>query len=111
MRHTHAYLDSTLYETFHHAVRVACRRIGRRRRPGLVAIAALRRAIPALPRNVFDQYLLRMERNEIVHLLTTDDPSGLSDDERNDALVGTRGALHAFLLYIGARRRPAVLWD
>jgi len=124
MRHTHPHLDRPAsgsapssppppltYERFNRAVRVACHRQGKRGRPGVVAIASLRRALPALPRSVFEQYVLRMERNEIVHLVTTDDPSALSEDERREALVDPGGAMRAHLLYIDTKRRPAVFWD
>ncbi len=74
-------------------------------------IASLRRALPELPQEVFDEYLLRMERNELVHLLSVDDPSALSEEDRRSSVVGPNGSLRSFLIYLDERPRPSILWD
>jgi hypothetical protein len=52
-----------------------------------------------------------MERNELVHLVTADDPNTLNERERRAALVDASGAIHTYVLYLAPRRPPGLCWD
>ena len=59
---------------------------------GLVPIPELRLRVP-LEREVFDEYVLRLHAERLVHLLSHVDGAKLSESVRQDLIVHSSGAL------------------
>ncbi len=79
------------YEDFREVVRTAAE--GRLLQGRLVPLPELRRACPALDRATFDTYLLRLNREGVVHLLSHVEPDKLPEDVRGECLLPEKGPL------------------
>ena len=102
------------YEQFQQLASDASREIAETEphRRGVVPIPRLRRALPYVPFATFNQHLLRMERNGLVHLIPPGDPTVLSDEARRDSLLHPSGELRSFLLWISPRvQTTPSFWD
>jgi len=86
------------YEEFKHVVREA----GERRvaQGGLVPIPELRRQVPALDRQAFDEFVLALHREGAIHLLSHVEPDKLSSDVRDQCVSHPSGALLYWLRWL-----------
>ena len=86
------------YEEFKDVVRQA----GERRvaQGGLVPIPELRRQIPALDRQSFDDYVLALHREGAIHLLSHVEPHKLASDVREQCVVHPTGTLLYWLRWL-----------
>ena len=86
------------YEEFKDVVRQA----GERRvaQGGLVPIPELRRQIPALDRQSFDDYVLALHREGAIHLLSHVEPHKLASDVREQCVVHQSGTLLYWLRWL-----------
>jgi len=86
------------YEDFKRVVREA----GERRvaQGGLVPIPELRRQVPALDRQSFDDYVLALHREGAIHLLSHVEPDKLSSDVRDHCVVHPSGTLLYWLRWL-----------
>jgi hypothetical protein len=80
-------------------------------RRGIVLIPRLRRALHQLPAPMFNQHLLRLERNGLVYLVAPDNVDALSEEERRECLPHPSGDLRSFVLWMSPRVRAASFWD
>lgn len=86
------------YEAFKQVVREA----GERRvtQGGLVPIPELRRQVPALDREAFDNYVLALHREGAIHLLSHVEPDKLTAEVRGQCVVHASGALLYWLRWL-----------
>jgi hypothetical protein len=86
------------YQEFKHVVREA----GERRvaQGGLVPIPELRRQVPALDRQAFDEFVLTLHQEGAVHLLSHVEPDKLSAEVREQCVVHPSGALLYWLRWL-----------
>jgi len=89
-------LDVT-YEDF----KVLLRQEGERRATlgGLVPIPELRRRVP-LERQEFDEYVLRLHADQLIHLLSHVDGDKLPEDVRQASIVHSSGALFYWIRWL-----------
>ena len=86
------------YEAFKHVVREA----GERRvaQGGLVPIPELRRQVPALDRQSFDDYVLALHREGAIHLQSHVEAHKLASDVREQCVVPPTGTLLYWLRWL-----------
>jgi hypothetical protein len=86
------------YEEFKRLVREA----GERHvaQGGLVPIPELRRQVPTLDRQAFDEFVLALHREGAVHLLSHVEPDKLSADVREQCVVHSSGTLLYWLRWL-----------
>lgn len=86
------------YEEFKHFVREA----GERRiaQGGLVPIPELRRQVPTLGRQAFDDFVLALHREGAIHLLSHVEPDKLSAEVRDQCVVHPTGTLLYWLRWL-----------
>src|SRR5688572_7965983 len=71
------------YEQFRQRASTASQEIGSNARPrGLISIPALRASLCDVAAPVFNQHLLRLERNGLIYLIPPGDPLALDADQR-----------------------------
>jgi len=78
---------------------------------GAILIPQLRRKLEAVPRTVFDQCVLRMERNGLVYLVPPCSLDGLSDADLEGSLHGPGGDVRSFLIWLPPKPRTTYSWD
>lgn len=90
------------YEVFRTAAREAHRRLDEGARTlGLVPIPDLRRALGGrLARHLFDEHLLRLHKDGLVHLMPHDHPTSLPDDRQRDCLTHPTAGLLYFVRWL-----------
>jgi len=98
------------YEQFRDMAWAASQQI-QHRRPGVIPIASLRRALVQLPYPTFNQHLLRLERNGLVYLIPPEDPASLSADEQRECLPHPGGDLRSFVLWMSPKTHTPSFWD
>jgi hypothetical protein len=86
------------YDEFKHFVREA----GERHvaQGGLVPIPELRRQVPTLDRQAFDDFVLALHREGSIHLLSHVEPDKLSADVREQCVVHSSGTLLYWLRWL-----------
>jgi hypothetical protein len=78
-------------------------------RHGAISIPALRRALRRVPPSAFDEQVLRMERNEVIHLIP---PFGrLSQEDLEQSVPYPGGGVRSYLLWIRPKSQNAFVWD
>ena len=63
-------------------------------------VTELRRQVPALDRRAFDDYVLTLHREGVIHLLSHVEPDKLSADIREQCVVHASGALLYWLRWL-----------
>jgi hypothetical protein len=86
------------YTTFKDCVREAGEK--RAAQGGLVPIPELRRQCAEVERQVFDDYVLRLHREGLVHLLSHVEQDKLSTDVREQCVVHPSGTLLYWLRWL-----------
>ena len=92
------------YEEFRRAAHEAYRRLDQTGRTlGLVPIPELRWALGGrLPREAFDEYLLRLHQDRIINLSPPDHPGSLPADRRRDGVQHPAAGLLYFVRWVEA---------
>lgn len=108
---TIAIAPSIGYEQFRQTAWSASQDILRDHPHGVVPIRELRRRLPDVPSPLFNQHLLRLERNGLVYLIPSDQPHLLSEEERAGTLAHPAGDLRSFLLWLGPKTQTPCFWD
>jgi hypothetical protein len=83
-------------------------------RRGVVPIPRLRRSLADIPPAIFNQHVLRLERNGLVYLIPPEDPDALTEEARSLSIAHPSGDLRSFLLWMRPRgrvRTNVFLWD
>jgi hypothetical protein len=82
--------------------KVFVREAGERRvaQGGLVPIPELRRQVPALDRQAFDDFVLALHREGQIHLLSHVEPHKLSEQIRGECVVHSTGTLLYWLRWL-----------
>ena len=100
------------YEQFRQMAWIASQEIRRNGKPdGVIPIRELRRLLAEVPSALFNQHLLRLERNALVYLIPADQPQSLSEDERAGALAHPAGDIRSFLMWLGPKTHRSYFWD
>jgi hypothetical protein len=101
------------YEQFREMARTAALQIQKeqRQKRGVISIPRLRRALSPVAPALFEEHLLRMERNGLVHLITPEDVQSLSDDDRRESLRHPSGDIRSFILWLSPKAQPLYCWD